>query len=454
MIKKIIFLMLLVIELFGCKPIKQLPPATFKQFPSSNKAYKPLNDLPCLAWWHQFHDQELNRLIKAALRNNMDIHIALGNIQQARGELLQVKLSWIPTIQLLAGYSTNPALGVPGGFYGIWPYYALNIMKLYTQGKQASYNLQYYHAALDGARLAVIGQVASAYFTLMSQREQIKLLRQLDNDLQTLIKLSTHDVYIGLDNDLILAQLQSDERLIAAQINPILHNIVYSENALRFLINENPGKVHSKNNFAHLDFSRFRPGSLPATVLNHRPDMTMAIYALKAARTGELVAWSDFFPYVQLDEFVGEIHLPKGQFANLTDAYADLDLIPSSIGNIMRSKGITSTKFAALYKTIRQILREVDTDFSANKRMNEQFIMYSHAEADYRHKYHLQQSLLKTGLISYKELLQSKLYLDSLALKTNQAKLELAMSLVVLYEDLAGGYAYDKKQPINCCQMS
>lgn len=448
------FLIFLVLGLFSCKQAKPPLPTTFKQFPSSTKAYKPLNDLPCLAWWQQFHDEELNRLIEMGLRKNMDIHIALGNIQQARGELLQVQLSWIPTIQLYAGYSTNPALGFPGSFYAIWPYYMLNIMKLYTQGKQASYNLQYYRAALDGARLAVIGQIASAYFTLMSQHEQIRLLQQLDKDLKSLVTLSAHDIQIGLDNDIAIAQLQSDERLVAAQIKPILHNIVYSENALRFLINENPGGIHNKNNFAKLDFSRFRPGSLPTTVLNYRPDMKMAIYALKAARAGELVAWSDFFPSLQLDEFVGEIRLPHGQFAQVTDAYVDWDLIPSSIGGIMRSKGIYGTKFAELYKTVRQILREVDTDFSANKRMNEQFTIYRRAEADYRHKYRLLASQVRTGLISYKELLQSKIYLDNLALKTNQAKLELAMSLVVLYEDLAGGYAYGKEQQMVCCQVS
>ena len=170
----------------------------------------------------------------------------------------------------------------------------------------------------------------------------------------------------------------------------------------------------------------------------------MAIYSLKASRAGELVALSDFFPTLQLDELVGQAHLPNGQFVQVTDAYADWDLLPSSIGKIVSSKGIHKAKLAELYKTIRRILREVDTDYSANKRMNAQFVTYVRAESDYRHKFKLQQGLLKTGLISYKELLESKIYLDNLALRTNQAKLELAMSLVVLYQDLAGGYAYEK----------
>ncbi len=437
------FLILLAAGLLNCnRRVEQQVPLPPKKFPSSSRDYKPVNNLPYVAWWQQFHDVELNQLIEAGLNNNMDIHIAIGNLQQAQGELLQVKLSWIPFVQIFAGYSTNPALGAPGAFYGVWPYYFVNIMKLYTQQKEAAYNVDFRRAAIEGMRLALIGQVASAYFTLIAQLEQLKLLQQLDNDLKSLIKLSQGEIKIGLENEIILAQLQSDERLIAAQIKPILYNIVFSENALRYLINENPGRIKNKNNFAKIDFSRFKPGSLPATVLNNRPDLKMAHYALKASRVRIKVAYSDFFPGLQLDDFLGEVNLPGSNFADTTDAYINWTLTLSSLGKIAASKGAYNAKIAEFNKTVRRILKEVDSDYSANKRMNEQFIAYLHAEKDYRHKYKLQQGLLKTGLISYKELLQSKIYLDNLALSTNQAKLELAMSLVILYQDLAGGYAY------------
>ncbi|WP_454784218.1 TolC family protein [Legionella sp. WA2024007413] len=445
MLKKILCLLLLGVGLLSCnKNIEQQTAVPPKKFPSSTKDYKPVDDLPYIAWWQQFHDVELNQLIEAGLNNNMDIHIAIGNLQQAQGELRQIKLSWIPIVQIFAGYSTNPALGAPGAFYGVWPYYFLNIMKLYTQQKEATFNVQYRLAAIEGMRLALIGQVASAYFTLIAQVEQLRLLKQLDRDLKSLIKLGTGDIKIGLENEIILAQLQSDERLIAAQIKPILHNIVSSENAIRYLLNENPGRIKNKNNFAKLDFSHFKPGSLPATVLNNRPDLKMAQYALNASRAAINVAYSDFFPGLQLDAFLGEVDLPSSNFAETTDAYVNWTLRPSSLGKIAARKGAYNTKIAEFNKTVRRILKEVDTDFSANKRMNEKFMAYLHAEEDYRRKYNLQKGLLKTGLISYKELLQSKIYLNNLALSTNQVKLELAMSLVILYQDLAGGYACNK----------
>lgn len=428
--------------LLGCNKKLQQPISSVPQaFPSRSQAYKSIANMPEMAWWQQFHDRQLNRLIAAGLKNNMDIHIAIGNLQQAQGELQQVKLSWIPTLKFLAGYSTNPAFGVPGGFFGVWPYYTLNIMQLYSQQKQANYNVLYYRAAVEGIRLVTIGQIAGAYFTLMAQWEQLRLLKQLNKDIKSLITLSEQDIKIGLQNNIDLAQIRSDERIVAAQIKPVLHNIVVSENALHYLVNENPGRIKSKNNFAQVDFSLFKPGSLPAQVLNNRPDLKMAEYALKAAKTGISIAYSNFFPTLQLDEFVGGLHVPHTAFGQFTDAYANWSLAPSNIGTISASKGTYNASVAAFNKTIRQILKEVDTAYSANKRMNERFLAYLHAENDYRKKYKLQQGLLKTGLISYKDLLQSKIYLDNLALSSNQAKLELAMSLVLLYQDLAGGYA-------------
>lgn len=442
MILKIILSTLLIGGLLSCtqhvkQPVSVLP----KKFPSSTSAYKSVAHLPSVAWWEQFHDEKLNQLIESGLKNNNDIHIALGNLKQAQGELQQVKLSWIPTVKLFAGYSTNPALGAPAGFYGVWPYYVLNIMQLYAQQQQAHYNVEYYQAAVAGVRLTLIGQVTASYFTLMAQLEQLRLVQQLDNDLKSLISLSEQDIKIGLANDIDLAQLHSDEQVISAQMKPILHNIVVSENALRYLINADPGPIKNKNNFAQLDFSRFKPGSLPAQVLSNRPDMKMAEYALKAAKTDISIAYSNFFPALQLDDFLGKAHLPNGVSVQVTDAYANGTLVPSTLGTITASKGAYNAQVAEFMKTIKRILKEVDTDYSANKRMNEQFSIYLRAENDYRHKYKLQQGLLNTGLLSYKELVQSKIYLDNLALSTNQVKLELAMSLVLLYQDLAGGYA-------------
>ncbi|KTD20073.1 outer membrane efflux protein [Legionella lansingensis] len=413
---------------------------TAKSFPSMAKEYKPVKNLPYFAWWTQFHDPVLDNLIHRGLRNNLDIGIALGNLEEARGLLKEIKLSWIPSLIFFGGYSTNPALGSPGGVYGVWPYYAINIAQQFQKQKQATYYLAYNQAAVEGVRLLVIGQIASAYFTLIAQQEQLRLLQQLNNDVLTLLKQTEDEVNIGLSNAIDVSNIQMEKALIAAQLKTTQHNITTSQNALRYLVNQNPGPIVTPNHFAQLDFNRFKPGSLPVTVLRNRPDLKMAAYAVKQAQAGKAIAIANFFPLLQLDQYFGEAHVPESKLAEMTDAYLTWTVAPNTWGKIATQRGIYHAQVSHFIKTVRRILRDVDNDLSANRQYRSYYQKISEAQEDYQHKLRLQKGLLKAGLISYKVWLENKIVLDNLAISTNQAKLQLAMSLVLLYQDLAGGY--------------
>ena len=51
-----------------------------------------------MAWWKNFNDPELNALIKKALRNNNDLHVAYANILLARATIQQVQFQWLPSL--------------------------------------------------------------------------------------------------------------------------------------------------------------------------------------------------------------------------------------------------------------------------------------------------------------------------------------------------------------------
>lgn len=424
----------------GCaeEPIPQV--SISKHFPSMDKNAVVRKNDTHFAWWKQLRSPELDQLIADGFKHNPDIPIAMAKLEQAHGELQQIKLSFIPLINIYGGYSTNPALGVPGGFYGIWPYYTLNLLQLPLRQKKSQYNLDYYATQVDGVRLLMISQITSAYLTLIAEKEQLRLLNQLAADVRRLIQLSRKDIAIGLDNKMDVAKLEVSEQLIKAQIKPVEHNITASQNALRFLVFLNPGKVNTSRLFRDIDLKSFKPGALPAEVLNHRPDVRMAELAVKRDAVGVSVAYSNFFPKLQLDEFIGNAHLPENTFEQATDAYLQATLAPSNFGLIQAKKGAYQTSVAKYVKTIRRVLQDVDTQFSAHLRIKEEYIANCDAKKNYLYKYTLQKGLYHDGLLSYKELLSNKIYLDELALTTNQAKLKLAMSLVKLYQELAVGY--------------
>ena len=56
-----------------------------------------------IAWWQQFNDPTLNKMIDISLQNNNNIQIAIGNILQASAELEKVHMAWVPTINLGGG---------------------------------------------------------------------------------------------------------------------------------------------------------------------------------------------------------------------------------------------------------------------------------------------------------------------------------------------------------------
>lgn len=422
-----------------------------KQFDQAQLNYQSLESLPYLAWWQQFNDPKLNALIESGLKNNLDLEVALANLEQAQGQLRQVQLSWIPFINLYAGFSTNPAFGDIGTFYGAWPQYTINIAQVIKQQERANYNLEMNKAMVDGVRLTVIGQVSAGYFTLIAQQEQLLLLNKLNDDMNELIKILKQEVSIGLKDNVDLTGLMSQQQLIQAQISIATHNIVLSQNSLHYLLNQNPGSIKNTNNFAKLDFDKFKPGALPSTVLQNRPDLRMAEYAVKSAHAGVAVAYGSLFPSLQLDSFFGAgtgggIVGNPTNYVPMQDAYMNWGINPSTFGEIEAQKGAYQAQVYRYIQTVRKILKDVDNDFSANRQYSNNYQSTQQSWKDLAEKYKLQQGLYQTGIMSYTQLLNAKIQLDNLALTVNQAKLQQAITVVNLYQDLAGGYKYQKPE--------
>lgn len=424
-----------------------------QKFNSAGDYYSNIESLPYLAWWQQFNDPQLNKLIESSLNSNLEIKIAISNLEQAEGILKQAQLSWIPFVNIYAGYSSNPAFGNPGTFYGIWPQYVPNIFKIYKQQQQAKYNVAVNQAMIDGVRLTLISQITASYFTLISSQEQLKLLTTLDKDSQTLIDLTKSQLKIGLRDNIDLTQLTANEKLIQAQINLVNQNIVISQNSIKYLLNQNPGKIANSDNFNQLDFNKFKPGSLPAQVLQNRPDLIMAENMVKSSHEGVAVAYGNLFPAIQLDTFFGQgsfngtVANPN-QYLNMNDAYVNWQINPATFGQIEAQKGAYKGTVYQYIQTVRKILKEVDNSYITNQSTSKNYENTKEAYTALSKKYDLYQGLYKSGILSYPELINNKLDLDKLALVLNQSKLQQALSLVNLYQNLAGGYKYNSESGI------
>ena len=353
-------LILIGLIISSCSTSKLPTLDTPTQFNSATQLNQNIANLPYLAWWQQLDDPQLNHLIESGLTQNNDIQIAYANLEQARGQLRQVQLSWIPFINLYAGFTQNPAFGNIGTFYGMWPQYTLNLMQLPTLQKQAEYNLALNQAKVSALRLTLIGQISSSYLTYLAQQQQLVLLNNLQKDLVLLTQIQRQALAGGISSAQSVDLLMTQEQQIVAQQQIVKNNLVASQNALRYLLNANPGKINAGSNFAQLNESMIKPGNLPATVLANRPDLLIAEMQVKIADEGINVAISNLFPAIQLDRFMA-MQSTNGTLANPTtplamnEAYLNWQITPSVFGQIEANNGSYKAASYNYIKTVRQI---------------------------------------------------------------------------------------------------
>ncbi|MDQ5922054.1 MAG: hypothetical protein QG673_2113 [Pseudomonadota bacterium] len=408
--------------------------------------------LPYLAWWQKFDDPTLNQLIESGLANNNSIRVSMANVEAAQGQLKQVELNWIPSLSTNIGYSSFPDLGLPGVLFAVLPTYTMNFFTQIKQQKQAKYQLLATKADDDGIRLAVIGLIANSYFMLSSQTEQLQLFEELDKDLAELVTIANSAYNGGITSAINPTQAKSELKLIDAEKRVVLQNIVVSQNALHYLLNENPAPIKLSRSFAQLNPNQIVIGNLPLTVIENRPDMIKATYDLKAANEGIGVAFTNLLPSIQLSAARGEIAtVPNGydygQPIWFNQALLQIPVFNASVyGQLDTAKGLNKASYYTYTETLRKVLREVDDALSAHDLYSKRAVDILAASDELKRIYKLNMALYKKGIISDAQLLEHKVRLDRILIQVNKAKAEQFITVVNLYQDLAGGYNYNHKE--------
>ncbi len=411
----------------------------FESVPLSNQNYWPYT-----AWWQHFNDPVLNHLMNEGLRANSTLKEADARLEQARGQLKAVQLSWLPSVAILAGYSSNPALGNPSGFYGIWPQYAMfNIFNNMALEKSAKLEIALRKKAIEATRLVLVGQIATSYYTYISQLNELKLVNIYVNDLSEILSIQQASYKDGLTTEIEIDTLISKLRNAQSQRKVIQDNLVRSANALHYLLDQNPGPIMTSTDFGKLNATYPNVGALPATVLENRPDVSIAELQFKIAVQNKAKAYTSLLPSVQLDTFEGETDIdgsnPSGDLANMGDAYMDWVLNPAVFGQIDSYTAAQKAAYHAYIDVVKKALQDVDNSLSHHHTANERYALSYQSYTSLNDKYKLTERLYDRGIISYQATLADKLAVDEAAIDVNQMKLMQMITLVNLYQELGGG---------------
>jgi multidrug efflux system outer membrane protein len=297
---------------------------------------------PEAAWWQEFADPELNRLVTRALGANLDLQVAATRVKAARALFTQAQYDFAPHVPLTAGYSKGnaqqPGFGtarVPVesdtlGFDAQWELDLFGHVRRSVQAARADLGEQ--QADLRGAEVSVAAEVARNYFELRGTQTRLDVARRnLVSQAQT-ESLTRVRYTSGRANELDVERAWARLKATEATVPPLEALEQQSMYRLAVLLGERPGSLDAELAPVEIQpYARALPIGDTAALLRRRPDVQAAERRLAAASARVGVATADLFPRVSVSGFVGFLSGDVGQ------------LFSTSGGNDARAWSVTPT---------------------------------------------------------------------------------------------------------------
>jgi len=412
-----------------------------------------------LQWFEIYHDTVLQRLIKTTLDSNRDFLTAAARIEETRAQTGAIKANLYPHFgyQAQAGGgsagtdATKVSGGIQGALFNVFGVlnWELDIWgKLRRATKAAENDMLSSMATREALQVSLVAEVASDYF----------LLRDLDNRLL----ISQHTLAARHENTKIIserfekgyvAELDklwaiSQEAIAAVAVPENSRQITQVENALRVLMGLGPGPIPRGATNYDQQISPDIPVGLPSQLLERRPDVMAAEFALQAQFERIGVAQANMFPTLSLTGILG--------FASpeLSTLISSKGLVANGFGGLVGplfnfnqnkklvevAKRQTEELYYQYQQTALNAFSDVDNALAAYRAYNEEYeqtkILAGAAEKALR----LSEARYDNGFTSYLEVLiqQTNLF-DAQIQESTLLQLKLN-AIVTLYKALGGGW--------------
>jgi NodT family efflux transporter outer membrane factor (OMF) lipoprotein len=419
-------------------------------------------DIPA-EWWTLFKSPNLNALIGAALRANPDVGAAQASLRQAH-ELYKAQMgSFLPTVQagLSAARSKYPTSTLTSPTTA-----PSSIYSLYT----AQLQLSYAPGVFGGTRRAIEAakaqaeqsrfQLEATYLTLTSNvvvtaiqeaslRGQIEATLRLTEIEHQLTATLQQQRTLGTASELDLLAQQAAEAQTAATLPPLQKQLGQTRDALTALLGRLPVQEPAETfRFDEISLPAQLPVSIPAKLIEQRPDVRQAEEALHAASAADGVALANMLPQFAITGDLGSSALALRQvftpYTGFWDIGASLSQVLFQGGTLMhrhRAADAALDEAGAQYRgavilacqNVADTLRALQADADASRA--------STASAQAAQKtFELARQQRELGTISTVAMLNAEQNLLQVRLAVVQAQANRYADTAGLFQALGGGW--------------
>jgi NodT family efflux transporter outer membrane factor (OMF) lipoprotein len=414
-----------------------------------------------VSWQELFIDPKLKQYIQKGLDNNLDIRIAMQNIEMAEANVKLGKAAYFPTLNGNASYSyttqsLNTQIGQIVGDRTFLHQYELSANLSWEadiwgkiRSSKRAYSATYLQtvAAHQAVKSDLVAAIATTYFQLLAYDEQKRITEETISNRTESVK--TINALKEAGNVTEVAVKQTEAQLLNAQalLLDIDNEIKILENTFCILLGEPPHEV-LRDKLKNQKFNTELKTGVPIQLLSNRPDVMQAEYALIEQFELTNVARSNFYPSIRLTANGGI------QSIDFEDLFSANSLFASIVGSltqpILNGRQIRTEYEIRKAQQEAALLNYKKTILNASKDVSD--ALYTYQTNDEKIKLKQQEFEAYNQAIDFSEELQNygmANYLEVLTARENALNAQLSVvntefgrlnAIVMLYKALGGGW--------------
>lgn len=411
------------------------------------------------AWWHQFEDPTLDRLVQASLTGNRDLRVAFARLKAARSIREDVANDALPVVT--SGASSTLGKGqIPGqteqrvnserydlGLDMAWELDLFGRIQRQLEASQAREDAA--QADLRQLQVSLIAELVDAYGQLRGAQLRERIASDNLKTQQDSRRITETLRDAGVGNELDVVRAEARLAAVEASLPQLQAEQVRARNRIATLLGQRPEQLSIDLSPQHLPaIAKALPVGDPGQLLRRRPDIRSAERQLAAATAEVGVATADLFPRVSLSGFLG---FTAGRGSQIGSSAANAWALAPSItwpafdlGSVRaRLRGAKAEAEGALASYEQQVLLALEESSNAfsdyGKRQQRVRALMRQSEAS-RKAADLASIRYREGTVDYLVLLDAER--ERLAAEDAQAlgEVELYRGVVAIYKALGGGW--------------
>jgi NodT family efflux transporter outer membrane factor (OMF) lipoprotein len=403
-----------------------------------------------LSWREFFTDPVLQSLIESALEQNTNLNSARIAVEKSEASLKSARLAYLPSFNFapsgnVASFNNSAAA---------WTY-SLPLQMTWDPGlfgsnttkkRKAEAVLMEARMQEENVRTNLISTVAQQYFMLQILDRQLDILIQTDSLWNRSLETQRVLWENGKAYSTAVDQMESSYLNAKTQIVDVRRNILSVENAICKLLAIPPQHIE-RSKWGNWELPERVDLGVPAELLQYRPDIRMADYAMAEAFYNTQSARQAFYPNLSLSGILGWTNNAGSTIVNPGALLLNAGL--SLMQPIINRGQLKANKKVAELTEEDMKQMYVQTVINAGNQVNEA-LADCQAARDKHEYYHRQVEVLQSAYVGTHELMDSgkASYIEVLTAQERLLSAQLneamnmykgALGVVALYISLGGG---------------